>query len=619
MAGVDSVSSMLHELSSSLGKERPSFPGVGQTPHAYLKCKTWSAVDPSGSDGSLMFGALASCLTRTEHATISAAPSAHIEFHTAMNQSYRSEQQIVLQSEKDFISASPPNQMWFQSQTMIDQADIRERQQQRPQTEQTSISMALPSHGVAQSHVMTDQAKQRDHQQSFSNQGHMHRDAFEEFVLFDRPKTAHIHGTDSSERGCDFEDAMRYHQPKSQTDQPNTSNQYVELKQRSRTDPRHASSLEGVASPPLSNQHSPHASSVLPQMSGIFVDSMHPRFPEKMLPGPSVPPKIETDPDSVSRSPPRIKASPESACNMQLILSRSPMVPEGSEYPGPMVPEGSEYRVDAAPFNPHISQTGTDTVSSLQLMQAINLSQLAHAEIQNRASTHLPTSQIRTGSDNVPVHARRSLSEQALPLLGCPDVPPSIDSIIAMSHQLLREAESIRAQSMAQQKLQACAGPASAELPLALQTVVDDGAGVDSQESESEGSGSDYEVLVGPTELVSASLGLCNLALPTGKGKSGKLVPLISRPHIVAVSDGIRLARAQSFEKPLSFGSALHLMGAPPEFCRPCMFEQRPGRCKKSYCCDFCHVGHHRSQARKAKSAAAKMQPRGKRVKFATT
>lgn len=64
--------------------------------------------------------------------------------------------------------------------------------------------------------------------------------------------------------------------------------------------------------------------------------------------------------------------------------------------------------------------------------------------------------------------------------------------------------------------------------------------------SESADSGSDYDVLVGPTELLSAGLGLRNLALPAG-GKSKKWVPLKSCPGFVALTDGIRLARAQSF------------------------------------------------------------------------
>lgn len=663
MAGVDSVSSMLDELSGGLSKGFPPFPAMGQVTRSYLDCQTWSVAHRSGSEGSLMFEAVPPLLSRTEHATISAVPTRHASFQAPMNQSNFWDQQRGSQSERDFISASSPSQMAVRSHTMIEQAGIQERQQQRSQTEQASIPMAFLSHGAAQSHVMIDQATLQDQQQSLANQGHVHRDAFEEFVLFDMPKPAQIHGAELSQRGRDFQDPMQYHQPKSQTDQPSSSCGYVELKQRSKTDPRHASSLAGDASPSLSNLNSNH-SNIHSSMSGTLADSMHPNFNERIVPGPLVSPHTQTDPahltcpDSVLRGLPRIE------------VPRSPTVPEGALY---------QYQVDAPRYQAR-SQTGTDTVSNMRQMQPRGPGQPAHSEFQNRAGMNLPTSQtgsiaekvpvilprsythkpfsspydsagpdlqaspnaqlilprsltdsaysslpnnvqMSSGSDNVPLDGPRRLSDQALPLqdqLPLQVQSPSIESIIAMSHQLLRQAEGMREKSMAHQ--QACAGPASAEPPLVLKTVIDDKADLETQESESENSGSDYDVLVGPTELVSANLGLCNLALPTGSGKSKNLVPLISRPHMVAVSDGIRLAKAQSFEKPLSFGSTLHLMGGALELCRPCMFEQRPGRCKKSYCCDFCHVGPHRSQARKAKNAAvAKMQSRGKRGKFATT
>lgn len=48
----------------------------------------------------------------------------------------------------------------------------------------------------------------------------------------------------------------------------------------------------------------------------------------------------------------------------------------------------------------------------------------------------------------------------------------------------------------------------------------------------------------------------------------------------------------------LSFGSVLHLCGH-LDHCRPCMFERKARRCKKSWLCDFCHF--HGDRARSSK------------------
>ncbi|CAE7254688.1 PKAR [Symbiodinium natans] len=84
------------------------------------------------------------------------------------------------------------------------------------------------------------------------------------------------------------------------------------------------------------------------------------------------------------------------------------------------------------------------------------------------------------------------------------------------------------------------------------------------------------------------------LSIPVGHGKPA--VPLKSHRKCLAVSDALRLKAARQ-NAPLSFGSVSHLQTRQPlQNCRPCMFEQRPGRCRKSFLCDFCHLAHPNRQ-----------------------
>lgn len=105
---------------------------------------------------------------------------------------------------------------------------------------------------------------------------------------------------------------------------------------------------------------------------------------------------------------------------------------------------------------------------------------------------------------------------------------------------------------------------------------------------------SDVEILVGPTQLAAYGSSLPDLFLPEDRHGTTVPVPLQSHGQCLSLSDAMRLAKARSSEAPLSFGSVTHLLTRQPLQCRPCMFEQRPGRCRKSYLCDFCHLSHRR-------------------------
>merc|ERR1719362_214786 len=67
-------------------------------------------------------------------------------------------------------------------------------------------------------------------------------------------------------------------------------------------------------------------------------------------------------------------------------------------------------------------------------------------------------------------------------------------------------------------------------------------------------------------------------------------VPLKSGPRCLSLGDALRLSEARKSQAPLSFGSVLHLNWDGKIRCRPCMFERWPGRCTKSWLCDFCHL-----------------------------
>mmetsp|Transcript_84491 Transcript_84491/g.185440 ORF Transcript_84491/g.185440 Transcript_84491/m.185440 type:complete len:630 (-) Transcript_84491:168-2057(-) len=125
-------------------------------------------------------------------------------------------------------------------------------------------------------------------------------------------------------------------------------------------------------------------------------------------------------------------------------------------------------------------------------------------------------------------------------------------------------------------------------------------------------------VVVGPTDYAVAPMTFEGLWLPiepdTGQ-KGGdqdatsaqKKVPIRSRGHQLFLSEALRLGNLRS--PPLSFGSTLHVSwGDACSACRPCMFERWPGRCNKSWLCDFCHL--HVGSPRRSR----KRVPQGKKA-----
>jgi len=97
----------------------------------------------------------------------------------------------------------------------------------------------------------------------------------------------------------------------------------------------------------------------------------------------------------------------------------------------------------------------------------------------------------------------------------------------------------------------------------------------------------ELDIIVGPTSLAFGTMVSSDIHLPSAGGVQGT-VALRSHAKQLSVGDCFRLASAAAV--PMSFGSAAHIMGM-QQSCRPCMFEHWPGRCKKSWLCDFCH-GH---------------------------
>eukprot|EP00930_Biecheleria_cincta_P042821 TRINITY_DN29460_c0_g1_i1.p1 TRINITY_DN29460_c0_g1~~TRINITY_DN29460_c0_g1_i1.p1 ORF type:complete len:585 (-),score=64.25 TRINITY_DN29460_c0_g1_i1:199-1953(-) len=483
----------------------------------------------------------------------------------------------------------------------------------------------------------------------------VHGDPFDEFVLFDRPGPGRFCAEDlpmieETEEHSGFQLPMVWGQPKSMTDQPQWHRPDAELKSRSVTDPRYASSSESVenntqnvfCSSAFDVSHMPRRSPtdpasnvqlVLPrgptdQVPSTFPDNFPVNLPASMAgfhssrsaqmmqpKTPTVPASVAIS-DGVSFHQPRSRTSSETVLDMPSMPQRNLMDPACFNLP------------DNATFRP--PRSTASTAPNVGLMLPRSPTDPAYAT--NPETVTLAMLRNQVGSISASSDVLRSLTDLAS--TSSQDSHPSIDAIVAAARSLLKQAEDMRdkpslatGRSMpvaAARSMTPIAQPsrsplmpeaAAASNPIAFASLTAASTDVvDDEGSESADSGSDYDVLVGPTELVSSGLGLCSLALPSGD-KSNKLVPMLSRPHFVAVSDGIRLARAQSFAKPLSFGSALHLMGKPLELCRPCMFEQRPGRCRKSFCCDFCHVGHRRS-ARKAKTVVD--QERGRRSRWAT-
>mmetsp|Transcript_10339 Transcript_10339/g.24900 ORF Transcript_10339/g.24900 Transcript_10339/m.24900 type:complete len:275 (+) Transcript_10339:70-894(+) len=121
----------------------------------------------------------------------------------------------------------------------------------------------------------------------------------------------------------------------------------------------------------------------------------------------------------------------------------------------------------------------------------------------------------------------------------------------------------------------------------------------DSSDDEDGLQGPELDIIVGPTKMAAHGSKLRDLSIPQGYGQPA--VPLKSHRRCLAVSDALRLAAARA-AAPLSFGSVVHAQTRQPlTRCRPCMFEQRPGRCRKSFLCDFCHLSHPSRQKVKAK------------------
>jgi len=108
------------------------------------------------------------------------------------------------------------------------------------------------------------------------------------------------------------------------------------------------------------------------------------------------------------------------------------------------------------------------------------------------------------------------------------------------------------------------------------------------EESEDEDEDGDVEVVIGPSHFAFTPLGASDLPLPDGRG--GQVV-MKSSAGAVCYSDVKRLTlvRRGPERQPLSFGSALHLNGHTDK-CRPCLFERAPGRCRRLWLCDFCHM-----------------------------
>lgn len=100
------------------------------------------------------------------------------------------------------------------------------------------------------------------------------------------------------------------------------------------------------------------------------------------------------------------------------------------------------------------------------------------------------------------------------------------------------------------------------------------------------------DILVGPTDMAASQRRLTELWLPSRMPGSGgtTAVPIRSGPGCLSLGDVLRLSEARSIKAPLSFGSTMHLITDRVSNCRPCMFERWPGRCRKSWLCDFCHA-----------------------------
>jgi len=122
----------------------------------------------------------------------------------------------------------------------------------------------------------------------------------------------------------------------------------------------------------------------------------------------------------------------------------------------------------------------------------------------------------------------------------------------------------------------------------------------DKEDAASE-EGNGDKIIVGLSDLTCCGATLSDFSLLEGDTP----VPIKSNSGCLFLSDVLRLTRARA-EAPLSFGSVQHHATKLATSCRACMFEQRPGRCKKSWLCDFCHLRHpRREKASRAKQPRA--------------
>jgi hypothetical protein len=135
--------------------------------------------------------------------------------------------------------------------------------------------------------------------------------------------------------------------------------------------------------------------------------------------------------------------------------------------------------------------------------------------------------------------------------------------------------------------------------------------------SDSESSSEDgpLTVLVGPTEMAvgpTMQLLLRDLGLPNyHPDGSYDMIPIRSGPSMTLLSECGRLAACRK-EAPLSFGSAVHINYGhlSQDLCRPCMYERWPGRCAKSFLCDFCHFHVGKNFRRRVSHSSGKGQTR---------
>lgn len=126
---------------------------------------------------------------------------------------------------------------------------------------------------------------------------------------------------------------------------------------------------------------------------------------------------------------------------------------------------------------------------------------------------------------------------------------------------------------------------------------------------DSEDDEEDVEFVLGPTAAAFSPYSVDFVRFP-GISPSGEPVlhSVRSRSHVIYLSDVphlILLGKLLGGRGALSFGSVVHFQqdGTPravlmdaceqhdrERWCRPCMFERRGRRCRKSWLCDFCHV-----------------------------